>query len=124
MKAYLNQDFILFLVSECGCAFIANHFEFLKWINFEMYTQRPASLITSKTLKYKRKCVFKYVQISVKYNVTYFRVPPPHMGQQPLVGQGLHIVKASRSRSDTPHSLGLLWTSDQYVAETFLLYNT
>lgn len=30
VKAYLSQDFILFLVSECGYAFIANNFEFLK----------------------------------------------------------------------------------------------
>jgi hypothetical protein len=29
------------------------------------------------------------------------------------VGQGLLIVQASRSHSDTPHSVGLLWTSDQ-----------
>ena len=39
------------------------------------------------------------------------------MAQQPLVGQDL-IIKASRSHSDTPHSVGLLWTSDQPVAET------
>jgi hypothetical protein len=35
------------------------------------------------------------------------------MAQQSLVGQGLLIIDASRSRSDTPHSVGLLWTSDQ-----------
>jgi len=36
-----------------------------------------------------------------------------------LVGQGLLIVEASRSRSDTPpHLVGLLWTSDQPIAET------
>jgi len=29
------------------------------------------------------------------------------------VGQDLLIVEASRSHSDTPHSVGLLWTSDQ-----------
>jgi hypothetical protein len=40
------------------------------------------------------------------------------MGWQPLVGQGLLIVEASRSHSDTPHSLGLLWTSDLPVAHT------
>jgi hypothetical protein len=40
------------------------------------------------------------------------------MAQQPLVGHGLLIIKASRSHSDTPHSLGLLWTSDQTDAET------
>jgi hypothetical protein len=35
------------------------------------------------------------------------------MVQQPLVGQSLHIIEASR-----PHSVGLLWTSDQTDAET------
>jgi hypothetical protein len=40
------------------------------------------------------------------------------MPQQPLVGQGLFIIEASRSHSDTPHSVGLLWTSDQPDAET------
>ena len=35
------------------------------------------------------------------------------MAQQPLVCQGLLIVEASRSHSDTPHSVWLLWTSDQ-----------
>jgi hypothetical protein len=28
------------------------------------------------------------------------------------------IVEASRSHPNTPHSVGLLWTSDQPVAET------
>jgi hypothetical protein len=40
------------------------------------------------------------------------------MAQQPLVGQGLLIIEASRSHSDTPHWLGLLWTSNQPDAET------
>jgi hypothetical protein len=40
------------------------------------------------------------------------------MARQPLGGLGLLIMKASRSYSDTPHSVGLLWTSDQLVAET------
>jgi len=40
------------------------------------------------------------------------------MAQQLLVGQGLLIIEASRSHSDTPHSVGLLWTSDQPAAET------
>jgi hypothetical protein len=40
------------------------------------------------------------------------------MAQRPLVGQGLLIIEASRSNSDTPHAVGLLWTSDQPVAET------
>ena len=39
------------------------------------------------------------------------------MAQQPIVGQGL-VIDASRSPSDTPHSVGLLWTSDQPDADT------
>jgi hypothetical protein len=35
------------------------------------------------------------------------------MAQQPIMGHGLLIIEASRSHSDTPHPVGLLWTSDQ-----------
>ena len=45
------------------------------------------------------------------------------MAQQPLVSHGL-IVEASLSHSGTPHSVGLLWTSDRPEAETSLPYNT
>jgi len=38
--------------------------------------------------------------------------------QQPLVGQDLLIVEPSRSHSDTPLPVGLLWTSDQPDAMT------
>jgi len=34
------------------------------------------------------------------------------------VGQSFLTVEASQSHSDTPHSVGLLWTSDQPVTET------
>ena len=44
--------------------------------------------------------------------------PPDPEGRQPLVGQGLLIFEASRSHSDTAHSVGLPCTSDQPVAET------
>ena len=40
------------------------------------------------------------------------------MAQQPLVGQGLLIIEASLSHSDTPYAVGLLWMSDQPNAET------
>jgi hypothetical protein len=42
---------------------------------------------------------------------------PLPVTQQPLVGQNLPIIEASRSHTDTPHSVGLLWTSDQPDAE-------
>jgi hypothetical protein len=41
------------------------------------------------------------------------------MAHQPLAGQGLLTVEASRSHSDTPHSVGFLWTNNQTVAETY-----
>ena len=40
------------------------------------------------------------------------------------MGQGLLIVEASRSLSDTPHSIGLLWTSDRPDAETSVWQHT
>ena len=40
------------------------------------------------------------------------------MAQQTVVSQGLLIVETSRSNPDTPHLLGLLWTTDQPDAET------
>ena len=46
------------------------------------------------------------------------QIPFLPMAQQPLLGQGLLIIEASRSHSDTPHSVGLLWTSDQPDKET------
>jgi hypothetical protein len=47
-----------------------------------------------------------------------------HGATAPLVGEGLLIIDASRSHSDTPHSVGLLWTSDQPDAETATLQHT
>ena len=40
-----------------------------------------------------------------------------HVATAP-VGLGLLIIEASRLHSDTPQSVGLLWTSDQSDAET------
>jgi hypothetical protein len=40
------------------------------------------------------------------------------MAQKLLADQGLLIIEASRSLSDTSHSVRLLWTSDQPDAET------
>jgi len=40
------------------------------------------------------------------------------MTQQPLVGRSFLIIEASRSHSDTPHSVRLLWAGDLPNAET------
>ena len=41
----------------------------------------------------------------------------PHGATAPM-GQGLLIIKAPQSHSDTPHLVGVLWMSDQPDAET------
>jgi len=43
--------------------------------------------------------------------------PPPSMAGQLPVDQGFLNIDSSRSHSDTPHSVGLLWTSDQPDSE-------
>jgi len=40
------------------------------------------------------------------------------VAQQPQVGQSLLIIEASRSHSDTPQPVGLLWMSDRHITET------
>jgi hypothetical protein len=37
---------------------------------------------------------------------------------RPNVDHVLLILEVSRSHNDAPHSVGLLWTSDQFVGET------
>jgi hypothetical protein len=44
----------------------------------------------------------------------------PPVAQQPPVDQDFLITEVSRSHSDTPHSVGLLWTSDQPDVETYI----
>ena len=46
------------------------------------------------------------------------------MAQQPLMGQSLLIVEASRSHSETPNSVGPFWTNDQPDAEISTWQNT
>jgi hypothetical protein len=46
------------------------------------------------------------------------------MAQQSSVDQGLLIIEASRSHSDTPHLVGLLRKSDQPERKDHYLYNT
>jgi hypothetical protein len=46
------------------------------------------------------------------------------MAQQHLAGQDLLIIEALQSNPVTPHSIGLLWTSDQPDATDLYLVNT
>jgi hypothetical protein len=40
------------------------------------------------------------------------------MSQQTIVGQDLLIIETSRTHSDTPHSVGILWMGDRLDTET------
>ena len=46
------------------------------------------------------------------------------LGATHLMGQGLLIIEASQSHLNAPHSVGILWTSDQPDAETTSLQHT
>ena len=50
--------------------------------------------------------------------VTHTRLHSFLYGATAMSGQGTLLHEVARSHSDTPHSVGLLWTSDQPVAET------
>jgi hypothetical protein len=45
----------------------------------------------------------------------------PFVVRKHLPGQVLLIIEASRSHSDTPHSVGLLWPRDQPIARDLYL---
>jgi hypothetical protein len=58
---------------------------------------------------------FQYISRYHLLKSPYFPLP---MLQQPLLGQYLLIIEASRSHSDTPQLVELLWTNDQLDTET------
>jgi len=67
-------------------------------------------------------CFFNFLLLDMLYRwVTLFVIPffiflP--CSNIPPMDQGLLIIEASRSHSDTPHSVGYLWNSDLPDAET------
>jgi len=74
------------------------------------------------------KCVLNYfhrVATQLRLNISYHVISYQQPHSLPLpVGQGFLIVESSPSHSDTPHSVGLLWTNDRLVAETCTWRNT
>jgi hypothetical protein len=51
----------------------------------------------------------RYGEVEVKlHTFLTSALPSPSMAQQPLLGQGLPIIKVSRSPSDTPQLVGFL----------------
>ena len=64
------------------------------------------------------QCYNSLIQNSVHNSLTQVPVLFFSIAQQPLMGQNLLIIEASRSHLDTPHSVGFLWTSDQRYVDT------
>jgi hypothetical protein len=75
-------------------------------------------------VKYSDTSQIFWDYIPLLYGITSYWFHPPwylfffFTAQQPLVGQGVLIIEASRSYSYTQQSTGLLWTSDRSVAMT------
>jgi hypothetical protein len=79
-----------------------------------------ATLKTLTTMEPKFKLRQSIIRVSFPaLHITLYFSP---WRKQPLVGQGLLIVEVSRSHA--PQPVGLLWTSDQPVADTSTLQHT
>ena len=82
------------------------------------WSVRHRDLYLTKHNTHKRQtsippAVFESMSISCINNTFFFPV-----ALRPNAGHGLLIREVSRSHNDAPQSVGLLWTSDQLVAET------
>ena len=107
----------MWLGAECGRQFFSiihpHTYTTADWPSPNLCYPLPSSFrqyLVKVTLQYDCKAIQYYSQVRVS--------PLPPMAQEPLMVGGLLIIKALRWHSNTPHSVGLLWTSDQPVAET------
>jgi hypothetical protein len=82
------------------------------------------SYTSIKKQRLTRVCTANTLHLLIAFNITHFLLIS--YGSTALYGPGPpRFVDASRSHSvDTPHSVGLLWTSDQPVAETSTWHHT
>jgi hypothetical protein len=79
------------------------------YVNF-----RDAFPTAQQTWIQSTKKIALYSNSHIKHAII---LPVLSMAQQPPVVQSIRVIETSRSHSDTTHSVGLLWTSDQPVAE-------
>ena len=89
--------------------------------HFFLSTASPIEYASCKSVKTNlvslniraKICRFLYVRVNMyKYCLFFFQ------GSTAIVAKGLLISDLSRSPSDTPQSVGLLWTRDRPVTET------
>jgi len=92
-------------------------------IPVEICTKRPALSASTAVLWCSSLATFGqssvcFFLISKKHVIYHTEASFFLMVRQPLACQGLPMVEAPRSHSDTPHSVGLPWTSVRPVAGT------
>jgi hypothetical protein len=87
-----------------------------KWSKFNDRNQTNEDLRCAWWARWRIQAIFRVVRLAWCNSCDFGGNFPP-MAQQPLVCQGL-LIEASRSYSDTPLSIGLLWTGDHPDAET------
>ena len=92
-------------------------FSFLTSAPVSVTNRNQPIIITKRNVKIKTEKLSEHnvvpiVPICMHFHFFLFMV------QRVLVSQDLLITEASRSHSDTPHSVGLLWTSDRPGAKT------
>jgi hypothetical protein len=99
------------VLSYCPCNFLLTH----SLATITLYVHCSLAFLLEISAVEDETNTLSYVQeqITQWHCMIFFSVV-----QQPLVGQDLLIIKASRSHSNTPHSVGLLWMSGQPNAET------
>jgi hypothetical protein len=78
------------------------------------WSGRPAGLDGTAVLSKPAHQTVTYIQWHIPDVVFIFFA----VALQPNAGHGLLILEVPRSHNDAPQSVGLLWTSDQLVAET------
>ena len=87
------------------------------WLTGELLEENPPPYIatffakTHKQTDLESNKSLHIDRLSTRKIISSFHGTPP-------VGQSTLVKKVSPSHSDTPHSVGFPWTSDQPVAET------
>ena len=90
------------------------------WVGTPISFQRCLMFFIARSKKEFQLTAGKFVPVSNltmlnvgRINILYYI----SIGQPTLTGAGFLRVEASLSHSDSPHSVGLLWTSEQPDAE-------
>jgi hypothetical protein len=97
------------------------------WNNTLMYiySKIPCSLCIIPVIRFQNNVMYSHVRLTCRfqtlivYSTLQFDIQVClFLARQPQWAMASSFTRFLRLHSDTPHSVGLLWTSDQLVAET------